>query len=157
MKGPSVRPLLLPLLFLSCGWLALCAPPTCYSRVLGLSAEIMEVLEKVHRSPRTVGERACWKDCAGFLPKMFLDVHNSCINSKLRDFLYMAENLPFEHCRERPRIIYLQRKVRNLYTIISRACYRDLVYLTNDCEALDTGYSNPRYTEDRLQLLVETS
>ncbi|KAL7849909.1 hypothetical protein SRHO_G00192580 [Serrasalmus rhombeus] len=150
MMGLSVRSLFLFLLFISFGVLAHCAPPTCYSRVLGLSKEIMETLDKVHKSSRT-------KECAQFLPKMFLDVHNSCIMAKLRDFLYMAENVPLEYCRERPRIIYLKRRVRALYVIINRVCYRDLVYLTDDCEALDTGYSSPRYTEDRLQLLVETS
>ncbi|KAG7335211.1 hypothetical protein KOW79_001807 [Hemibagrus wyckioides] len=109
----------------------------------------MDVLEKTHRSPRT-------KDCAEIFPKMFLDIHNSCVTSKLRDFIYVLENLPIEHCRTRPRIIFLKRKVRTLYEIISRACYRDLVFLTNDCEALDTGISQPRYTEDTLQLLEET-
>ncbi|XP_076843843.1 cytokine-like protein 1 isoform X2 [Brachyhypopomus gauderio] len=126
-----------------------CAPPTCYSRILGLSKEIMDTLEKTHKYNRT-------KQCAEFLPKMFLDVHNSCIMAKLRDFLYIAENLPVEDCRVRPLMVRLKRKVRALYVIINRACFRDLVYLTDDCEALDTGYSRPRYTEDRLQLLEET-
>ncbi|GAA6093096.1 cytokine-like protein 1 [Tachysurus ichikawai] len=109
----------------------------------------MDVLEKTHRSPRT-------KDCAEIFPKMFLDIHNSCVTSKLRDFLYMLENLPTEQCRTRPRIVFLKRKIRTLYEIISRACYRDLVFLTSDCEALDTGISQPRYMEDTLQLLEET-
>ncbi|KAF4092352.1 hypothetical protein AMELA_G00019920 [Ameiurus melas] len=127
-----------------------CAPPTCYSRAVQLSKEIMDVLEKTHRSPRT-------KECAEIFPKMFLDVHNSCVTAKLRDFLYVLENLPEIHCRTRPRIVFLKRKILTLYEIISRACYRDLVYLTNDCEALDTGISYPRYAEDTLQLLEETS
>ncbi|KAK2829157.1 hypothetical protein Q7C36_017147 [Tachysurus vachellii] len=109
----------------------------------------MDVLEKTHRSPRT-------KDCAEIFPKMFLDIHNSCVTSKLRDFIYVLENLPTEHCRTRPRIALLKRKIRSLFEIISRACYRDLVFLTNDCEALDTGISQPRYMEDTLQLLEET-
>ncbi|KAG9263745.1 cytokine-like protein 1 [Astyanax mexicanus] len=138
------------LLLLSLARPARSAPPTCYSRMLDLSKEIMEVLERIHRFPRT-------KECAQVLPKMFLDIHNSCITAKLRDFLYVVENLPVEACRERPRFVNLKRKVQKLYFIISQACYRDLVYLTDDCEALDTGYSRPRYTEDRLQLLEETS
>ncbi|XP_026860492.2 cytokine-like protein 1 [Electrophorus electricus] len=137
------------LFFLSVSWFANCAPPTCYSRVLGLSKEIMVALDKMHKHNRT-------KLCAEFLPKMFLDVHNSCIMAKLRDFLYVAENLPVEDCRERPIVVYLKRKARVLYIIINRVCFRDLVYLTDDCEALDTGYSSPRYTEDRLQILEET-
>lgn len=31
-----------------------CAPPTCYSRALELSKEIMTLLDRVHTSPRTV-------------------------------------------------------------------------------------------------------
>ncbi|KAB5554162.1 hypothetical protein PHYPO_G00047020 [Pangasianodon hypophthalmus] len=127
-----------------------CTPPTCYSRALQLSKEIMDVLEKTHRSPRT-------NECAKIFPKMFLDVHNSCVTAKLRDFLYVLENLPVEHCRVRPRIVSLKRKIQTLYYIIGRVCYRDMVYLTNDCEALDTGIKHPHYTEYTLQLLEETS
>ncbi|XP_051505377.1 cytokine-like protein 1 [Myxocyprinus asiaticus] len=129
-------------------WFTRCAPPTCYSRVLVLSKEIMEILDKIHKSSRT-------KTCAEILPKMFLDVHNSCITTKLRDFLYVLENLPIEDCREKPRIRYLKRRVQVLYTIINRVCYRDLVYFTDECVALETGNSSPRYTEDRLQLLED--
>ncbi|KAG9345498.1 hypothetical protein JZ751_008642 [Albula glossodonta] len=93
--------------------------------------------------------------------------------------MYAVENLPTQFCRERPRILLLKRKVRNLYIIINRVCYRvtgslwpclipysitvtpavtatDLVFFTDDCEALETGQSSPRYGEDRLQLLQET-
>ncbi|KAL2077107.1 hypothetical protein ACEWY4_026611 [Coilia grayii] len=129
-------------------WIAECAPPTCYSRVLELSKEIMDVLHKLHKHHRT-------KECAELLPKMFLDVHNSCVMPKLRDFLYVVENLPRPSCKARPRFIALQRKVRNLYTIINRVCYRELVYFTDDCEAIETGHNSPRYGEDRLQLLEE--
>ncbi|KAI5097627.1 cytokine-like protein 1 [Silurus meridionalis] len=136
------------LAFLSVVQVGKCAPPTCYSRAVQLGKEIMDLLEKTHRSPRT-------KECAEYFPKMFMDVHNSCVTAKLRDFLYTLENLPIDYCRVRPRILFLKRKIRMLYEIISRICYRDLVPLTNDCEALDTGISQPRYTEDTLQLLEE--
>ena len=33
--------------------------------------------------------------------------------------------------------------------------WQDLVFFTNDCEAIDTGHSSPHYAEDRLQLLQE--
>lgn len=49
---------------------------------------------------------------------------NSCITTKLRDFLYVVLNHPSQYCRERPRIVLLKRKVQNLYTIITRICYR---------------------------------
>ncbi|XP_030622003.1 cytokine-like protein 1 [Chanos chanos] len=144
-----MRPRYLSLVFFfSFVWLANCAPPTCYSRVLGLGKEIMEILDKVHKYQRT-------KTCAEILPPLFLDVHNSCLTAKLRDLLYILENHPTENCRERPRIIQLKRKARSLYVIINRVCYRDLVFFTNDCEALETGHSSPRYGEDRLQLLEE--
>ncbi|XP_077091638.1 cytokine-like protein 1 isoform X2 [Siphateles boraxobius] len=125
-------------------WFTSCAPPTCYSRILELSKEIMNTLDKIHKSSRT-------KTCAELLPKMFLDVHNSCIRTKLRDFLYVTENLP--ECK--PRVRFLKRRVQMLYSIISRACHRDLVFFTDDCESLETGNIRPRYTEDRLQQLIE--
>ncbi|KAJ7999662.1 hypothetical protein DPEC_G00196730 [Dallia pectoralis] len=129
-------------------WVSNCAPPTCYSRMLDLSKEIMTLLEKLHTYQRT-------KTCVEFLPKLFLDVHNSCLTTKLRDFLYTLINLPTPQCHERPRIVLLKRKVSNLYNILNKICYRDLVYYTDDCDAIETGQSNPRYGEDRLELLVE--
>ncbi|XP_026137152.1 cytokine-like protein 1 [Carassius auratus] len=129
-------------------WFTSCAPPTCYSRALELSKEIMRDLDKIHKHDRT-------KTCAESLPKMFLDVHNSCIRSKLRDFLYVTENLPTESCRERPLLRLLKRRVRTLLSIITRACYRDLVFYTDDCEALETGNISPRYSEDRLEHVIE--
>ncbi|XP_040890099.1 cytokine-like protein 1 [Toxotes jaculatrix] len=125
-----------------------CAPPTCYSRALGLSKEIMALLEIIHNYHRT-------KTCAEVLPTIFLDVHNACITTKLRDFLYVVLNHPNDHCRGLPRMVLLKRKIQNLYTIITRICYRDLVFFMDDCEAIDTGRSSPYYAEDRLQLLQE--
>ncbi|XP_067360373.1 cytokine-like protein 1 [Channa argus] len=136
------------LCFFSFVWLSDCAPPTCYSRALGLSKEIMILLDKLHTYDRT-------KTCAEVLPTIFLDVHNSCITTKLRDFLYVVLNHPSQHCRDRPGMLLLKRKVRNLYTIITTICYRDVVFLTDDCEGIDTGHSRPYYAEDRLQLLQE--
>lgn len=40
--------------FLSFLWLSDCAPPTCYSRALGLGKEIMALLDKIHTYHRTV-------------------------------------------------------------------------------------------------------
>ncbi|KAM9813233.1 cytokine-like protein 1 [Neosynchiropus ocellatus] len=125
-----------------------CAPPTCYSRSLSLSGEVMQLLDKIHTYHRT-------KTCAEVLPTIFLDVHNACITTKLRDFLYVVLNHPSQYCRERPRMVLLKRKIQNLYTIITRMCYRDLVFFTDDCEAIDTGHTKPYYAEDRLQLLQE--
>lgn len=124
------------------------APPTCYSRALGLSKEIMTLLDKIHSFHRT-------KLCAQVLPTIFIDVHNACVTNKLRDFLYVLLNHPDPVCRERPRLVILKRKMQNLYSIITRLCYRDLVFFTDDCEGIDTGHSKPYLGEDRLQLLQE--
>ncbi|XP_061584631.1 cytokine-like protein 1 [Cololabis saira] len=124
------------------------APPTCYSRALTLSKETMALLDKIHTFRLT-------KTCAEVLPTIFLDVHNSCITTKLRDLLYVVLNHPSQYCRERPRMVLLKRKIQNLYSIITRICYRDLVFFTDDCPAIDTGHSSPHYAEDRLQILQE--
>ncbi|XP_006629729.1 cytokine-like protein 1 [Lepisosteus oculatus] len=131
-------------------FLANCAPPpTCYSRVLSYSKEIMKFMETLQKSYRT-------KSCMEALPKMYLDVHNSCIMPKLRDFLYVLENLTRPECRERPRILGLKRKIRSLYIIINKVCYRDLVFYTDDCDALVTGESTPRQGGDQLPLYEES-
>ncbi|XP_056293699.1 cytokine-like protein 1 [Pseudoliparis swirei] len=124
------------------------APPTCYSRALGLSGEVTALLDRIHTRPRT-------KPCAEVLPVIFLDVHNSCVTTRLRDFLYVVLNHPDPACRRRPAMLLLRRKVQTLHTIITRVCYRDLVFFTDDCEAIDTGHVRPHYAEDRLQLLQE--
>ncbi|XP_017278422.1 cytokine-like protein 1 [Kryptolebias marmoratus] len=124
------------------------APLTCYSRALGLSDEIMALLEKIHSDSRT-------KTCAAVLPTIFLDVHNQCVTSKLRDFLYVVLNHPSQSCMKRPRMVMLKRKVQNLHTIITRICFRDLVFRYDDCEAIDTGLVSPYFAEDRLQILQE--
>ncbi|KAL3058997.1 hypothetical protein OYC64_011017 [Pagothenia borchgrevinki] len=134
--------------FFSSVWLTECAPPTCYSRALGLGKEVMTLLDKIHTYHRT-------KTCAEILPTIFIDVHNSCITTKFRDFLYVVLNHPNPYCRKRPRIVLLKRKIQSLYNIITRICWRDLVFLTDDCEGIDTGHSRPYYAEDRLQLLQE--
>lgn len=76
-----------------------CAPPTCYSRSLSLSKEVMNLLDKIHTYHRTVCSPNCvalarfvvvvvshlcclrlfcQKTCAEVLPTIFLDVHVSC-------------------------------------------------------------------------------
>uniref|UniRef100_A0A3B3ZY35 Cytokine like 1 n=1 Tax=Periophthalmus magnuspinnatus TaxID=409849 RepID=A0A3B3ZY35_9GOBI len=129
------------LALLTCVWVAVSlthgAPPTCYSRALGLGKETMVLLDRIHRFPRT-------KPCAQVLPTIFIDVHVS-----------VSVILPEQLCRQRPRLVLLKRKVQNLYTIITRLCYRDLVFFTDDCEGIDTGHSKPYIREDTLQLLQE--
>ncbi|KAJ3603155.1 hypothetical protein NHX12_030898 [Muraenolepis orangiensis] len=124
------------------------APPTCYSRALGLGKETMALLNKIHTYHRT-------KTCAQVLPTIFIDIHNACITAKLQDILYVVLNHSDLTCKQRPRFVLLKRKLENLYTIISTVCYRDVVFFSDDCEAIDTGHVSPSFGEDRLQLLVE--
>ncbi|KAL4630210.1 cytokine-like protein 1 [Arapaima gigas] len=124
------------------------APMTCYSRVLNLSKNITDTVNTLLKYNKM-------KSCLNVLPPVYLDVHNSCTTTKLRDMLYILENLPDLNCRQLPRINNLRRKVGNLYNIMSRYCYKDLVYFSNDCQALESGQSMQRPGEDRLELLQE--
>uniref|UniRef100_A0A3Q3PZ38 Cytokine like 1 n=1 Tax=Monopterus albus TaxID=43700 RepID=A0A3Q3PZ38_MONAL len=136
------------LCFLTCARLSACAPSTCYSRALALGKVVMGLVDRMHNNDNT-------KACVQYLPRIFIDVHNECLSTKLRDFVYLLLNHPDQDCRQLPRMVLLKRKAYVLYNIITRMCYRDLVYLSNDCEAIDTGRSSPQYAEDRLQILTK--
>lgn len=57
-EAADMRPGLVVLLCVfSCALRSECAPPTCYSRALELSREIMTLLDRVHTSHRTVSMR----------------------------------------------------------------------------------------------------
>ncbi|CAN2388570.1 Cytokine-like protein 1 [Pristimantis euphronides] len=99
------------------------SPPTCYSRVVTLSQEITEsfqILQRILPAGR----------CKESLPTLYLDIHNSCVMTKLRSFI-SAPN-----CGRFPRVSALKKKVRNLY-IMNSVCKRDLVFFIDDCEALE--------------------
>ncbi|XP_040191346.1 cytokine-like protein 1 [Rana temporaria] len=100
------------------------APPTCYSRVVALSKEITQ-------SYKTLQKFVPAGPCKDSLPTLYLDIHNSCVMTKLRDFV-SAPN-----CGRLPRVKALMKKARNLYNIMNTACKRDLVFFTDDCEALE--------------------
>ncbi|XP_056407559.1 cytokine-like protein 1 [Hyla sarda] len=100
------------------------SPPTCYSRVVTLSQEITEsflMLQRILPAGR----------CKESLPTPYLDIHNSCVMTKLRSFI-SAPN-----CGRFPRVTALKKKVRNLYTIMNSVCKRDLVFFIHDCDALE--------------------
>lgn len=65
-----------------------------------------------------------WPAVCKYYKNKVLSSQNSCITTKLRDFLYVVLNHPNQYCRERPRMVLLKRKIQNLYTIITRICYR---------------------------------
>ncbi|XP_075705187.1 LOW QUALITY PROTEIN: cytokine-like protein 1 [Rhinoderma darwinii] len=99
-------------------------PPTCYSRVVTISQEITESFQKLQRI-LPAGR------CKESLPTLYLDIHNSCVMTKMRSFI-SAPN-----CGRFPRVTALKKKMRNLYNIMNTVCKRDLVFFIDDCDALE--------------------
>ncbi|KAM6205668.1 cytokine-like protein 1 isoform 1-T1 [Sarcoramphus papa] len=150
---------------LSAALLANAAPPTCYSRVLSLSKEITESFKELQTSKAVVSlpENCSCKDTAGFLlltrfsqnkiatglssflqdscmemlPRLYLDIHNYCVLAKLRDFV------AYPRCERVLEVSELKEKARSLYTIMISYCRRDLVFLTDDCNALENPILPP--------------
>ncbi|XP_069832536.1 LOW QUALITY PROTEIN: cytokine-like protein 1 [Dendropsophus ebraccatus] len=124
-KLQTVMKLLLSFLLLDIFFfLTASSPPTCYSRVVSLSQEITEsflTLQRILPAGR----------CKESLPTLNLDIHNSCVMTKLRSFI----NAP--NCGRFPRVTALKKKVRNLYNIMNSVCKRDLVFFIDDCDALE--------------------
>nr|XP_013815414.1 PREDICTED: cytokine-like protein 1 [Apteryx mantelli mantelli] len=100
------------------------APPTCYSRLLSLSKEITESFRDLQTSKAV-------DPCVEALPRLYLDIHNYCVLAKLRDFV------AYPRCEKVLQVSALKEKARSLYTIMISYCRRDLVFLTNDCNALE--------------------
>uniref|UniRef100_A0A8C6YWN5 Cytokine like 1 n=1 Tax=Nothoprocta perdicaria TaxID=30464 RepID=A0A8C6YWN5_NOTPE len=106
------------------------SPPTCYSRVLALSKEITESFRDLQTSGET-------DPCVEMLPKLYLDIHNYCVLAKLRDFV------AYPGCDRMLQVGALKEKARSLYTIMISYCRRDLVFLTDDCNALENPVQSP--------------
>ncbi|XP_073513447.1 cytokine-like protein 1 isoform X3 [Phyllobates terribilis] len=87
------------------------SPLTCYSRVVTLSQEITESFLTLQRILPSQGR------CKESLPTMYLDIHNSCVMTKLRSFI----SAPY--CGRFPRVTALKKK--------------DLVFFVDDCDALE--------------------
>ncbi|XP_036153682.1 cytokine-like protein 1 [Myotis yumanensis] len=121
-----MRPWLLPLLLLLLAGPPAVrpAPPTCYSRMLGLSREISRDFQRLQAAEPS-------ELCVMYLPRLYLDIHNYCVLAKLRDFVASP------HCWRVAPVDALKDKVRKLYTIMNSFCRRDLVFLSDDCSALD--------------------
>ncbi|GCB68690.1 cytokine-like protein 1 [Scyliorhinus torazame] len=120
------------------------APPTCYSAVVRLSKGITESLGRLETFSIT-------KRCLANLPKLYINVHNSCVTIKLRDHLYALENLITPQCRELKRIEFLKVRVKRLYNMIDRLCYRDLVFFIDDCAALERPPPPPEPQDELLE------
>ncbi|XP_006893701.1 PREDICTED: cytokine-like protein 1 [Elephantulus edwardii] len=100
------------------------APPTCYSRMLGLSQEIEGAFQ-------TLQSMEASEPCVRYLPRLHLDIHNYCVLAKLRAFVASSQ------CWKVAQVEILKDKVRKLYTIINSFCRQDLVFLSDDCNALE--------------------
>ncbi|XP_008831340.1 cytokine-like protein 1 [Nannospalax galili] len=121
-----MMPRTLSLLLLVVVWLPMVgsAPPTCYSRMLTLSREIMGDFQSLQASEPE-------DSCVRYLPQLYLDIHNYCVLAKLRDFVASPQ------CWKMAEVDALKDRVRKLYTIMNSFCRRDLVFLSDDCHALD--------------------
>ncbi|XP_078089271.1 cytokine-like protein 1 [Mustelus asterias] len=120
------------------------APPTCYSAVLRLGKGITDSLGRLETFSIT-------RRCLENLPKLYINVHNSCVMIKLRDHLYALENLITPECRELKRIAFLKVRIRRLYNMINRLCYRDLVFFIDDCAALELPPPSPDPQDELLK------
>ncbi|XP_055480279.1 cytokine-like protein 1 [Psammomys obesus] len=124
--APRILPLLLPLLLMVMAWpLAVQpAPPTCYFRMLTLSREIMADFQSLQTSEPE-------DPCVRYLPWLYLDIHNSCVLAKLREFVASPQ------CWKVAEVDALKERVRKLYIIMKSFCRRDLVFNSDDCNALE--------------------
>ncbi|NXU66285.1 CYTL1 protein, partial [Horornis vulcanius] len=121
-RTPKMKMLLLLIALLSAALLTSTAPPTCYSRVLSLSKEITENINLyLCRTTQT----------------SFRALQNYCVLAKLRDFV------AYPGCDRVAEVNELKEKARSLYTILISYCRRDLVFLTDDCNALEIPISSP--------------
>ncbi|NWV05696.1 CYTL1 protein, partial [Ptilonorhynchus violaceus] len=126
----AMKMLLLLIALLSAALRASAAPPTCYSRMLSLSKEITESFKELQTSKDV-------DSCVETLPRLYLDIHNYCVLAKLRDFV------AYPGCDRVVEVNELKEKARSLYTILISYCRRDLVFLTDDCNALEVPISPP--------------
>ncbi|XP_075785286.1 cytokine-like protein 1 [Pelodiscus sinensis] len=110
--------------------LASSAPPTCYSRILSLSKEIMTSFKSLQNTEPV-------DPCVEMLPTLYLDIHNYCVLAKLRNFV------AYPACQRVPQVSALKEKIRSLYTIMISFCRRDLAFLTDDCDALEIPILSP--------------
>ncbi|XP_010001412.1 PREDICTED: cytokine-like protein 1 [Chaetura pelagica] len=120
-----MKMLLSLVVLLSAALLTYTAPPTCYSRVLSLSKEITESYKELQTSKAV-------DSCVLTLPRLYLDIHNYCVLAKLREFV------AYPRCERVLEVSELKEKARSLYTIMISYCRRDLVFLTDDCNALES-------------------
>ncbi|XP_055498554.1 cytokine-like protein 1 isoform X2 [Leucoraja erinacea] len=113
-------------LLFSTALVASAAPRTCYSRIVSMRKEINHSMENMQTPHFT-------KRCATKLPKLDIDIHNSCVMSKIRSYLQAAETTS-RRCQ-----ITLQptvQLIKRLYIIMVVPCKAELVFVTDSCNAL---------------------
>nr|XP_009684539.1 PREDICTED: cytokine-like protein 1 isoform X2 [Struthio camelus australis]XP_009684540.1 PREDICTED: cytokine-like protein 1 isoform X2 [Struthio camelus australis]XP_009684541.1 PREDICTED: cytokine-like protein 1 isoform X2 [Struthio camelus australis] len=98
--------------------------------MLSLSKEITESFRDLQISKAV-------DPCVETLPRLYLDIHNYCVLAKLRDFV------AYPRCERVLQVSALKEKARSLYTIMIFYCRRDLVFLTDDCNALENPFLFP--------------
>ncbi|KAK2115484.1 Cytokine-like protein 1 [Saguinus oedipus] len=134
MRTPEPLPVLLLLLAgVPAAWPT---PPTCYSRLRALSQEINQDFQLLQVSSRshpflgdvTYGTR---KYCACHSIREAPGIWNYCVLDKLQNFVTSTQ------CRRVAPVDSLKEKARKLYTIMNSYCRRDLVFLSDDCNALE--------------------
>ncbi|XP_072367986.1 cytokine-like protein 1 [Scyliorhinus torazame] len=115
------------ILLLAAALVGSAAPPTCYSRMLGMRKEIKNSIENLQAEQFT-------KRCVAKLPDLHLDIHNSCVMSKMRSYLHAVEKITDRRCQDmlQPTV----QLIRRLYIIMVVPCKAELVFLTNNCSAL---------------------
>ncbi|XP_042196003.1 cytokine-like protein 1 [Callorhinchus milii] len=103
------------------------APLTCYSRVLTMRNKINNKIERLQSEPFA-------KRCTSQLPDLYIDVHDSCMVSKMRDYLLAVENLTDRRCQY--TLDSTVRLVRRLFIIMAKFCQAEPAFWTNKCSLL---------------------
>ncbi|XP_043560120.1 cytokine-like protein 1 [Chiloscyllium plagiosum] len=114
-------------LLLSAAVVTHAAPPTCYSRMLSMRKEIKSNIANLEAKQFT-------KRCVSKLPDLHIDIHNFCVISKLRAYLQAVEKVTDRRCQNvlQPTV----QLIRRLYLIMVVPCKAELVFLTDNCSAL---------------------
>ncbi|XP_078087784.1 cytokine-like protein 1 [Mustelus asterias] len=95
--------------------------------MLGMRKEIKNSIENLQAEQFS-------KRCVAKLPNLHIDIHNSCVMSKMRNYLQAVEEMTNQRCKDvlQPTV----QLIRRLYIIMVVPCKAELVFLTNNCSAL---------------------
>ncbi|XP_054482578.1 CYTL1 domain-containing protein [Anoplopoma fimbria] len=105
-------------------------PPTCYTKVLSMAAELTHWAADLKRDPETTY-------CMAHMPFLYLDVHNACVMYKMRTYISLVEGLRDRRCAYTRDVRKFGSTLRQLFIIMSEKCHGDLVFTIFDCAALE--------------------